>query len=105
MSYSDLDNKSSRAPNEHHHNAEKLLQDYLRALREHLIYTLKQKLGAAMRTIQAEFVLTVPAIWSEVAKMKTLKACQAAGFKNDGPMLLVSEPVIETKNFMDAELR
>jgi molecular chaperone DnaK (HSP70) len=96
MSCSDLDKEPSRAPNEQHHDAEKLLQDYLRALREHLNYTLRQKLGAtAIRTIQAEFVLTVPAIWSEVAKMKTLKACQAAGFGNDGPMVLVSEPVIQ----------
>jgi molecular chaperone DnaK (HSP70) len=75
-------------------DAEQLLQDYLTALANHLIYTLEQKLGAAFRTIPLEIVLTVPAIWSEVAKEKTLRACHAAGFKTEEPISLVSEPVM-----------
>jgi molecular chaperone DnaK (HSP70) len=80
--------------NAENRDPEKLLEDYLTALGRHLIYTLEQKLGAAFRTIPLEYVLTVPAIWSELAKAKTLKACEAAGFKTDVPISLVSEPVI-----------
>ncbi len=58
------------------------------------MYTLDQKLGASiLRTIPIEFCLTVPAIWSEVAKQKTLDACQRAGLKSSSEILLVSEPV------------
>jgi molecular chaperone DnaK (HSP70) len=58
------------------------------------MYTLEQKVGAGvLRTIPLEFCLTVPAIWSEVAKEKTLKACQKAGVKSESEISLVSEPV------------
>lgn len=73
---------------------EDLTTDYLTKLYQHLMYTLDQKLGASiLRTIPIEFCLTVPAIWSEVAKEKTLKACQRAGLKSKSEILLVSEPV------------
>ncbi|KAL4946804.1 hypothetical protein BDV06DRAFT_229684 [Aspergillus oleicola] len=73
---------------------EKLAEDYLTALHKHIMYTLEQKLGAALlRTIPLEFSLTVPAIWTEAAKDKTLKACQRAGFiKGNEEISLVSEP-------------
>lgn len=68
--------------------------DYLTALAKHLMYTLEQKVGKAiLRTLPTEFRLTVPAIWSEVAKEKTLKACEKAGLKSNAEILLVSEPV------------
>jgi molecular chaperone DnaK (HSP70) len=55
--------------------------------------TLGQKLGASiLRTIPLEFCLTVPAIWSEVAKETTLRACQKAGLKSEQDIMLVSEP-------------
>jgi molecular chaperone DnaK (HSP70) len=58
------------------------------------MYTLEQKVGASIiRTIPLEFCLTVPAIWSEVAKEKTLRACQKAGLKSSKEILMVSEPV------------
>ncbi|KAL4786295.1 hypothetical protein BJX76DRAFT_355201, partial [Aspergillus varians] len=71
-----------------------LTEDYLSALYKQILYTLEQKLGAALlRTIPLEFSLTVPAIWTEAAKDKTLKACQKAGFiKNGEDISLVSEP-------------
>lgn len=66
----------------------------MKKLCEHLMYTLDQKLGASiLRTIPIEFCLTVPAIWTEVAKEKTLRACQKAGLKSESEILLVSEPV------------
>jgi molecular chaperone DnaK (HSP70) len=74
-------------------SSEELTTDYLTKLYEHLMYTLDQKLGASiLRTIPIELCLSVPAIWSEVAKEKTLKACQKAGLKSSSEILLVSEP-------------
>jgi molecular chaperone DnaK (HSP70) len=73
---------------------EALSTAYLSALNNHLMYTLEQKLGASiLRTIPIEYCLTVPAIWSEVAKEKTLQAARKAGLKGVGNIMLVSEPV------------
>ncbi|KAG0646476.1 hypothetical protein D0Z07_7532 [Hyphodiscus hymeniophilus] len=70
-----------------------LTTDYLTELVKHLMYTLEQKIGnTTLETTPIEFCLTVPAIWSEAAKDKTLKACQAAGLKSKTEILLVSEP-------------
>ena len=75
-------------------SSDDLTADYLTALAKHLIYTLEQKVGKViLQTIPIEFCITVPAIWSEVAKEKTLKACEKAGLKSDADILLVSEPV------------
>lgn len=57
------------------------------------MYTLEQKLGAAiLRTVPLSFCLTVPAIWSELAKEKTLKACKNAGITSESDIMIVSEP-------------
>lgn len=73
---------------------EDLSTDYLTALVGHLMYTLEQNLGAAvLRTTPVEFCLTVPAIWSEGAKEKTLQACQKACLKSEKEIMVVSEPV------------
>ncbi|KAG0650908.1 hypothetical protein D0Z07_2774 [Hyphodiscus hymeniophilus] len=74
-------------------SSDDLTIDYLTVLVKHLMYTLEQKLGKAiLQSIPIEFCLTVPAIWSEVAKDKTLKACEKAGLKSKAGILLVSEP-------------
>lgn len=59
------------------------------------MYILEQKLGSSfLNSIPIEYCLTVPAMWPEGAKAKTLKAAKMAGLKNaDGSVLLVSEPV------------
>jgi len=86
--------KSSVAGAGEQKTPEELTTDYLTELYKHLMYTLEQQVGAAiLRTIPIEFCLTVPAIWSEAAKEKTLKACQKAGLKSKSEILLVSEPV------------
>jgi molecular chaperone DnaK (HSP70) len=73
--------------------SEQLTTDYLTVLIKHLKYTLEQKLGSGiLRSVPLEFVLTVPAIWSEVAKQKTLNACQKAGLDTKTSVTLVSEP-------------
>ncbi|KAG7053623.1 Hsp70-like protein [Colletotrichum scovillei] len=79
-------------------NVDKLVTDYISALGNHLIYTLKEKLGEqVVNTTPLEFVVTVPAIWSDLAKDKTKQACQRAAGLNTvtntvAPIHLVSEP-------------
>ncbi|KUL89263.1 hypothetical protein ZTR_03713 [Talaromyces verruculosus] len=74
-------------------SAEELTTDYLGEVYKHVLYTLEQKIGAGiLRTIPIEFCLTVPAIWSEAAKEKTLRACQKAGLKSASEIMLASEP-------------
>jgi molecular chaperone DnaK (HSP70) len=73
---------------------EQLTTDYLTALIKHLRYILGQKLGTAvLRSVPLEFVLTVPAGWTERANGKTLAACQQAGLDTKSSVSLVSEPV------------
>src|SRR4051812_43436007 len=72
-----------------------LVTDYLKGLIEHLQYTLQEKLGdGVIRSTPLEFVLTVPAIWSDLAKDKTRKACEAAqaATGRKAPVHLISEP-------------
>ncbi|KAK1658362.1 hypothetical protein BDP55DRAFT_398047 [Colletotrichum godetiae] len=79
-------------------NVDKLVTDYISALGDHLVYTLKEKLGEqVVNTTPLEFVVTVPAIWSDLAKDKTKQACQRAAGLNTvtntiAPIHLVSEP-------------
>lgn len=72
-----------------------LITDYISALGEHLMYVLREKLSeSVVKTMPLEFVVTVPAIWSDLAKDKTKKACQrATGLSaTKSPIHLVSEP-------------
>ncbi|KAM7206445.1 chaperone protein DnaK [Naviculisporaceae sp. PSN 640] len=72
-----------------------LITDYISALGEHLMYVLREKLSESiLQTLPLEFVVTVPAIWSDLAKDKTRQACQrASGLPTTtSPIHLVSEP-------------
>lgn len=40
-----------------------------------------------------QYIVTVPAIWGEIAKETTLAAAEAAGLGDETPILMVSEPV------------
>ncbi|KAL2117286.1 hypothetical protein VTJ04DRAFT_9454 [Mycothermus thermophilus] len=76
-------------------NVDKLVTDYMSALGDHLMYTLKEKLGeGVVKNTPLEFVVTVPAIWSDLAKDKTRQACQKArGLSaSKAPIHLISEP-------------
>lgn len=82
---------------------EELTTEYLTELYKHIMYTLEQKLGKAiLRTVPLEFCLTVPAIWSEVAKEKTLNACKLAGIKSASDIFIVSEPVSRKPLILEA---
>ncbi|KAF7559220.1 hypothetical protein G7046_g4942 [Stylonectria norvegica] len=76
-------------------NVDKLVTDYISELGDHLMYTLREKLGdSIVKSTPLEFVVTVPAIWSDLAKDRTKKACQkASGLSaTTQPVHLVSEP-------------
>ena len=73
---------------------EELTQLYLSFLYKHLISILEDKLSASIvRNTPIDFILTVPAIWSNAAKQKTETAAVRAGFKGSKKIHLVSEPV------------
>ena len=70
---------------------EKLVTDYLAALRKHVLLVLTHKLGAEeVATTRFCFIVTVPAIWSDSAKEKTRRCAKAAGLGDDVKM--ISEP-------------
>ncbi|KAF2102251.1 actin-like ATPase domain-containing protein [Rhizodiscina lignyota] len=64
--------------------------DYIRAMYSHALVYIEQKLGKEyMELLSKEFVLTVPAVWSDKAKDLTIKAAEGAGFS---PVTLIKEP-------------
>lgn len=76
-------------------DVDKLVSDYLSQLGDHLLYTLREKLGESIvKSTPMEVVITVPAIWSDLAKDRTKKACQksSAFSSSKQPVHLVSEP-------------
>jgi hypothetical protein len=72
--------------------------DFLHELKGHLVANLDQKYGTQLwRTLPITLVVTVPAVWSDAAKDRTLQAFQKAGFNpREFPLLhkqmLTTEP-------------
>ena len=72
------------------HSSSRLISDYLEALRKHTEHVLRSKIPApALATTPIEYIVTVPAVWSDNAKAKTKAAAQQAGM---GKVHLVAEP-------------
>lgn len=69
------------------------VSDYLAQIYKHTIETLTKRYGETfMGMTEVEFVLTVPAVWSDSAKDATLKAAEKAGMGNRHELKLISEP-------------
>lgn len=69
------------------------VSDYLGQLYKHTMETLTRRYGESfMATTKVEFVLTVPAVWSDAAKNATLQAAERAGMGNRHELKLISEP-------------
>ncbi|KAK4987678.1 hypothetical protein LTR50_004425 [Elasticomyces elasticus] len=67
--------------------------DYLTQLYKHTMETLTRRYGESfMATTPVEFVLTVPAVWSDAAKNATLQAAERAGMGRRNELRLISEP-------------
>jgi len=67
--------------------------DYLRELYKHTMDTLTRRYGESfIAQTKVEFVLTVPAVWSDAAKHATLLAAENAGMGDRHRLRLISEP-------------
>ncbi|EAT85318.2 hypothetical protein SNOG_07852 [Parastagonospora nodorum SN15] len=69
------------------------VSDYLAQIYKHTMETLTRRYGQAfMGMTMVQFVLTVPAVWSDSAKDATLKAAEKAGMGKRHELQLISEP-------------
>lgn len=69
------------------------VSDYLTQLYKHTMETLTRRYGETfMAMTKVQFVLTVPAVWSDSAKNATLQAAEKAGMGNRGELKIISEP-------------
>jgi molecular chaperone DnaK (HSP70) len=69
------------------------VSDYLTEIYKHTMETLTRRHGETfMSRTKVEFVLTVPAVWSDSAKNSTLQAAERAGMGNMHNLKLISEP-------------
>jgi molecular chaperone DnaK (HSP70) len=67
--------------------------DYLTKIYEHTMETLTRRYGETfMSSTKVDFVLTVPAVWSDAAKNATLQAAEKAGMGHRHELKLISEP-------------
>ncbi|SPO03344.1 related to hsp70 protein [Cephalotrichum gorgonifer] len=74
------------------HDVGTLMTDYLSALIRHLTSTLRQRLGAqVLSSTPLEYVITVPALWSDDAKARTLQACRDASGSSAVDLISESE--------------
>jgi hypothetical protein len=76
-----------------------IVADFLGQVRAHLIKNLDNKFGPELwRTLSLTLVVTVPAVWSDIAKYRTLQAVDRAGFNSSqfpqltNPILVTTEP-------------
>ncbi|KAG5915102.1 hypothetical protein E4U53_004528 [Claviceps sorghi] len=70
-----------------------LTKIYLSCLHDHFIRILEDKLSSAVvHATPMDFVVTVPAIWSNTAKQATERAAAMAGFCGNRRIHLISEP-------------
>ena len=69
------------------------VSDFLTKIYQHTIETLTRRYGESfMSTTKVDFVLTVPAVWSDAAKNATLQAAERAGMGSRHELKLISEP-------------
>ena len=84
-------------------SSEKLVTDYLTALRKHaellLGYSLPQ---SALRSTSIEFIITVPAVWSDAAQLKTRICAELAGMGSASEIRIISEPEAAAIYALDA---
>lgn len=72
---------------------EELTKVYLSCLHTHFISVLEKRLSpGVVRSTPMDFVVTVPAIWSNAAKEATERAAAVAGFCGNQRIQLISEP-------------
>lgn len=71
----------------------KLATDYLTALRDHAEYMLQTFLTEmALKRTPREYVISVPAVWTDMARHLTTTCAVNAGMGPAGKLHIVSEP-------------
>lgn len=74
-------------------SSQRLVTDYLKALKNHAEYMLKERLpDVILRATPREYILTIPAVWSDLAKQKTKICAEAAGMGSGDRLHVISEP-------------
>jgi molecular chaperone DnaK (HSP70) len=69
------------------------VSDYLTKIYQHTMETLTRRYGESfMNSTEVDFILTVPAVWSDAAKNATLQAAERAGMGSRHELKLISEP-------------
>lgn len=81
--------------------AVKLSTEFLSCLREHAVNVLRLKVGnGVVESTPIRFIVTVPAIWDDAAKARTLQCAVEAGMGND--VRIISEPEAAVVHALDA---
>ena len=81
------------SPPEYNHSPEKLVTDYLTALKKHADQVLRNKVPeSALHSIPIEYVITTPAVWSDSAQAKTRSCAEKAGMGSGSALHIISEP-------------
>ncbi|KAI4268935.1 MAG: hypothetical protein L6R38_007671 [Xanthoria sp. 2 TBL-2021] len=82
---------------------EVLVKDYLTALRCHAERVLRHKLPqSALVSTPIEFVITVPAVWSDRAQASTRRCAEQAGMGTGSSLHIISEPEAAAMYALDA---
>lgn len=72
---------------------DKLVTDYLKSLGTGIIRILRQELGKSLDACDIQYVITVPAIWGDHAKQRTVDAFERAmSIKTRNSVIAISEP-------------
>ena len=89
----DFQDHSNAALPDYDHHPEKLVTDYLTAMRKHAEKVLAHKLPqSVVADIPIEYILTVPALWSDTAQAKTRSCAEKAGMGSGSSLHIISEP-------------
>ncbi|KAL9606121.1 MAG: hypothetical protein Q9179_000691 [Wetmoreana sp. 5 TL-2023] len=91
------------APPAYVHGPEELVKDYMTALRSHAECILRHKLPqSALNSTPVEFVVTVPAVWSDGAQAATRRCAERAGMGVGARLHMISEPEAAAMYALDA---
>ncbi|KAL8943815.1 MAG: hypothetical protein Q9216_000808 [Gyalolechia sp. 2 TL-2023] len=99
LQYPDL----NAAPTAYAQSPERLTTDYLTALRCHAEKILRHKLPeSALASTPIEFIITVPAVWSDSAQASTRRCAEQAGMGTGTNLHVISEPEAAAMYALDA---
>ena len=77
--------------------------DFLTALRKHVEGVLRHKLpDSALHSTPLEYIITVPAVWSDMAQSKTRACAEKAGMGSGAALHIISEPEAAAIYALDA---